>query len=114
MNVKYFRQLCDHDRMCDFVFFIDMTQHRIELNINLQGANRLAWNFLSPLLVENEIMHFSDSRYCVALSLHPHIYLTCKCGISDCSKSHSNCSWSSNFIPSFLKICVDGKSRRSS
>jgi hypothetical protein len=36
-----FPQLPVHDRVCDFAFCIDITQHKNELNIHLQGANNL-------------------------------------------------------------------------
>jgi hypothetical protein len=67
------------------------------------------WCVLSAPLDENEIMRFSDSPYCVALTPHTSIGLlylqVWDFKMFFCSKAHLNCGWFSNF--SFSKIGVD-------
>jgi hypothetical protein len=59
-----------------------------------------------PTLGENNLMHFSDSPYCVALLTHTNthtlleIYVTWKCKISECFFS------TSHYINPHISVCL--------
>jgi hypothetical protein len=72
-----------------------------------------SWSVLSPFGGENEIMHFSASPCCVALSPHASIRFTLLASVrtqnATCSKSRIGCTLP-NFKPSFPIIGDDGPS----
>jgi hypothetical protein len=72
-------------------------------------SSREYWNVLSPLLDESEIMKFSYSLYCAALSSHTLRYLRASVMYKNVfySRSHLNCSYLPNFKPN---LCVDDSS----